>query len=173
MLSRMLWFAAALLVTVGVYSACAEPPPPAAEYPLAAPPAGPGGARPILPTEQNCGLVKRAKSTWVGFGREMTMDDLVPAGIAAADVVRALDIEVCGVVQRGQSSSVLKRHTALLKAQAADGGGFEVTQVLWQDSVLAHARVELHGKGGSARAIWLALLVRDNEHWKIDSFAGR
>src|ERR1700755_3156203 len=109
MVSPTLWFAAALLVTLAVYSACAEPPPPAAEYPLAAPPAGPGGAPPILPTAQNCGLVKRAKSTWVGFGPEMTMDDMVPAGIAAADVVRALDIAVCGVVQRGQASAVLQK----------------------------------------------------------------
>lgn len=166
MVSRARSVLAALCVAAGVYSACAEPPRPAAAY-------APGGSAKAAAAAGSCGLVKRAKRTWVGFGPNMTLDDMVPAGMAAAEVVRALDAAVCGVVKRGQAGAVLRDHVMRLKAQAADGGGFEVTQVLWQDPDLAHARVELHGKGSSARATWLALVVRDDARWKIDSFASR
>lgn len=150
---------------------CAEPPPPAAEYPLAAPPVGPGGGPPMLPTEENCGLVKRAKSTWVGFGPGMTLDDMVPAGVAAGAIVRALDAAVCAVVQRGKQVAVLQRHGSQLKASAADGGGFEVTRVMWQDAELSHARVELRGLRGSAGIAWLAMLGRESSIWKVETFA--
>jgi hypothetical protein len=165
------WLPACLAVLAIGTAACAEPPPPAAEYPLAAPPVGPGGAPPILPTEANCGLVKRAKRTWVGFGPGMTLDDMVPAGVAAGAIVRALDAAVCAVVQRGQSVALLQRHGPQLKAQAADGGGFEVTQVLWQDAELTHARVELRGLRGSASFGWLARLARQDAIWKLEAFA--
>jgi hypothetical protein len=99
------------------------------------------------------------------------MDDMVPAGVAAAAVVRALDAAVCGLLHRGRAVPALQRHGSQLKAQAADGGGFEVTQVLWQDTELSHARVELRGRGGSANAAWLASLVKQNEAWQVESFA--
>jgi hypothetical protein len=101
----------------------------------------------------------------------MTIDDMVPAGVAAAAVVRALDAAVCALLVRGRPVAVLQRHGSQLKAQAADGGGFEVTQVLWQDTALSRARVELHGRGGSASAAWLASLVKHGEAWRVESFA--
>jgi hypothetical protein len=150
-------------------ASCAEPPPPAAEYPLAAPPTA-AQAQPAVAAEDRCGLVKRAKHTWVEFGPGMTLDDMVPAGVAAAAVVRALDVAVCALLQRGQPVPMLQGHGAQLKAQAADCGGFEVTKVLWQDAELSHARVELRGLGGTASSAWLASLVKRDEAWRVASF---
>jgi hypothetical protein len=163
-------FLAYLSGLAGTLGGCSEPPPPAAEYPLAAPPAG-TQRPPVVGAENRCGLVKRAKRTWVEFGPGMTPDDMVPAGFAAGAVVRALDIAVCALLQRGQPVPVLQRYSAQLKAQAADCGGFEVTKVLWQDGVLAHAHVELHGLAGAVDSGWLASLVKQKEAWRVASFA--
>lgn len=167
----LLIFVAACLATLASSpTACAVPPPPAAEHPLAAPPVGPGASPPPLLTAANCGLVRRANRTWVEFGPGMTIDDMVPAGMAAGAVVRALDAAVCALVQRGRSVSVLQRHGSQLKAQAADCGGFEVTRVLWQDAELAHARATLRGLRSPASLSWLATLAREDTAWKVETF---
>lgn len=163
-------FLVILSCLAGALASCAEPPPPAAEYPLAPPPTG-AESQPAVGAEDCCGLVKRAKRTWVEFGPGMTLDDMVPAGFAAAAVVRALDAAVCALLQRGQQVPVLQRHGTQLKAQAADGGGFEVAKVLWQNAGLSQARVELHGLGGSASSRWLASVIKQDEAWRVESFA--
>ena len=89
----------------GALASCADPPPPAAEYPLAAPPTG-AESQPVVGAEDCCGLVKRAKRTWVEFGPGMTLDDMVPAGVAAAAVVRALDAAVRAAAARTPGSGV-------------------------------------------------------------------
>jgi hypothetical protein len=160
-----------LSYSTGALTACTEPPPPpAAEYPFAAPPVRAEG-EPAPASEDQCGLVKRAKQTWVGFGPGMTIEEMVPAGVAAAEVVRALDAAICGLLHRRRPLAVLQPHRSQLKAQAADCGGFEVTQVLWQDTALSHARVELRGRGGNSSAAWLASLVKHAEAWHVESFA--
>jgi hypothetical protein len=159
-----------MIVLVNTLAGCSQPPPPAAAYPFAAPPTA-AEPRPAAEPEERCGLVRRAKSTWVGFGPGMTLDDMLPAGHAAAAVVRALDVAVCGLLQRGQSVAVLQPHGPQLKAQAADGGGFEVTRVIWQDAELLRASVELrslHERGSSA---WLANVVRRGDAFRIETFA--
>lgn len=159
-----------MIVLVNTLAGCSQPPPPAASYPLAAPPA-PVRPRPAVASEPRCGLVRRASRTWVGFGPNMTLDDMVPAGYAAAEVVRALDAAVCGLLQRGQSIAVLQPHGPQLKAQAANGGGFEVTRVLWEDAELMHASVELRGLREHADSAWLANVVRRGTAFRIETFA--
>jgi hypothetical protein len=100
----------------------------------------------------------------------MTMDDMVPAGFAAASVVRALDSAVCGLLQRGRHVAVLEPHDALLKAQAADCGGFEVTRVEWQDAELMRADVELRGLGQQPGYAWSASVARRGDAWRIETF---
>ncbi len=158
------------LVLVNALIGCSQPPPPAAAYPFAAPPAV-AEPRPAVAAEQRCGLVKRARSTWVGFGPGMTIDDMVPAGYAAAAVVRTLDSAVCGLLHRGQSIAVLEPHSPQLELQAADGGGFEVTRVLWQDAELMRASVELRSSRERSNQTWLANVARRGEAFRIESFA--
>jgi hypothetical protein len=160
-----------LIVLVNTLAGCSQPPPPAASYPLAAPPA-PAEPRPAGSTPERCGLVRRARSTWVGFGPGMTMDDMMPAGYAAAEVVRALDAAVCGLLQRGQPIAVLQPHGPQLKLQAADGGGFEVTRVMWQDAELVRASVELRSLRERSTQVWLANVARraEADGFRIESF---
>jgi hypothetical protein len=100
----------------------------------------------------------------------MTLDDMMPAGYAAGAVVRALDAAVCGLLQRGQQIAVLEAHGPLLKAQAANGGSFEVTRVQWQDAELMRADVELRALRERSGSSWHSSVARRGDAWRIESF---
>jgi hypothetical protein len=143
---------------------CAAPPTPTAEHARPAPSVANAG----VPVAERCGMVRRAERTWVGFAEGMTPDDMMPAGLAAGEVVHALDAALCGL-RRGAEPAALRAQSERLRTSAADGGGFEVTQVLWQDAALTRAEVELHARSAS----WLASVVRDEERWRISRFASK
>jgi hypothetical protein len=100
----------------------------------------------------------------------MTLDDMMPAGYAAADVVRALDAAVCGLLQRGQQIPVLEAYGPLLKAQAANGGSFEVTRVQWQDAELMRADIEMRALCERSGSTWRSSVARRDDAWRIESF---
>jgi hypothetical protein len=95
---------------------------------------------------------------------------MVPAGVAAASVVRALDRAMCGLLQHGQQIAVFEAHSPLLKAQAANGGSFEVTRVQWQDAELMHADVELRALREHSGSTWRSSVARRGDAWRIESF---
>lgn len=100
----------------------------------------------------------------------MTLDDMTPAGIAAAAAVRAVDAAVCGVVQRGRHVSVLEPHRPQLTAAAA-AGSLAVTRIWWDDVAMSRARLEL--QSASAAEGWFASLVRTGESWDVATFRPR
>ncbi|HKP64882.1 MAG TPA: hypothetical protein VJV78_49455 [Polyangiales bacterium] len=98
----------------------------------------------------------------------MTPDDMLPAGMAAGEVVHALDAAICGL-RRGERPAALRAQSERLQSSVARGGKLEVTQVLWQDAELTRAQVELHAESLS----WLAMLERREERWQITAFSSR
>lgn len=161
MLGGRNWLRAALWP---LWLACAAPPQPAAQFadPRPKPSVAPA------PAAERCGLVRRAERTWVGFAEGMTPDDMYPAGMAAGEVVHALDAAICGL-RRGERPAALRAQSERLKSSVTDGGKFEVTSVLWQDAALTRAQVELHAQS----AAWLAMLERREERWQITAFSSR
>ncbi|HKU37798.1 MAG TPA: hypothetical protein VJR89_06620 [Polyangiales bacterium] len=159
---RSLLPAVALFSTV---TSCAAPPAPAAEH---APPPTAAAPRDV-PAAQRCGLVRRAQRTWVGFAEGMTLEDMVPAGQAAGEVVRALDATLCAY-SRGEQPAALRNQRAGLQNSTARGAKLEVTKVLWQDTELTRAQVEVHAQA-PADGSWLASVVWiEQRGWQIERF---
>ena len=161
------WFEALAFLALAIPALSARPL-------LGEPPPSAAGSEPAArrPADPRCGVLRHAKRTWVEFAPGMTPDDMLPAGTAAQEVMRIFSAEVCAAL-RGEPDRLLSPQRARFNELAAQGGGLEITQVLWQDLEMSRAVVELHGWAKDVDVVWRATLQRTGERWKVAAFGPR